>query len=210
MTKISNRTTPMTGEIATSILLVPRMLIFAFRIGLGGILPKDVEDGSFTRRIPTSDDKLLQQLIGKKKAKAHIMAKQEAARPNAAAKAHQYSKQAAAKKATSDDEEEGRAATFKSKRQSNKEKKPSKVVDSDDEDEETRAKRLAAGGMIGEQKTQDPVANNQLEENPPQKEEEEEPQLAQPALKKAKAKPKSFLDEILAERSKKKNKKGKA
>ena len=109
------------------------------RIGLGGILPKDIEDGSFTRRIVTSDDKLLQQLIGKKKAKAHISAKQEAARPTAAAKAQQYRKQAA-KKEESDDDDEGRTATFKSKRQAKKENQQAKKVDSDDEDEETRAK----------------------------------------------------------------------
>lgn len=173
------------------------------RIGLGGVLPKDVEDGSFTRRIPTSDDKLLQQLIGKKKAKAHIAAKQQAARPGAAAKAQQYSKPAA-KKEASDDEDEGRAATFKSRRQ--KKDEASKVVDSDDEDEETRAKRLAAGANQKENVVTDAPADDK----PSQKEEEDqEPDVAQPASKKARTKPKSFLDEILAERSKKKNKKGK-
>ena len=114
------------------------------RIGVGGIVPKDIEDGSFTSRIRTSDDKLLQQLIGKKKAKAHIHAKQEAARPNAASKAQHY-KKLAAKKEESDDDEEGRAATFKSKRQKKKVKQEAKPADSDDEDEETRAKRLEGG-----------------------------------------------------------------
>lgn len=185
------------------------------RIGLGGVLPKDIEDGSFTRRIPTSDDKLLQQLIGKKKAKAHITAKQEAARPNAAAKAQKYGKPNVAKMEESDDEEEGRAATFKSKRQRKKEKPAPRVADSDDEDEEMRAKRLAADVKKEEVKEEVkdeviadvPVANQPFQKE--EEEEEEEAEVVEPAPKKAKAKPKSFLDEILAERFKKKNKKSK-
>ncbi|KAI4642684.1 uncharacterized protein J4E78_010013 [Alternaria triticimaculans] len=181
------------------------------RIGVGGIVPKDIEDGSFTSRIRTSDDKLLQQLIGKKKAKAHITAKQEAARPNAASKAQHY-KKLAAKKEESDDDEEGRAATFKSKRQK-KVKQEAKPADSDDEDEETRAKRLEGGTVkVEEGIPRDEVATEaQADAKPIKKEEEdEEAESTQPAPKKARAKPKSFLDEILAERSKKKSKKGKA
>ncbi|KAG9192967.1 hypothetical protein G6011_11701 [Alternaria panax] len=188
------------------------------RIGLGGILPKDVEDGSFTSRTRTSDDKLLQQLIGKKKAKAHIAAKQEAARPNAAAKAQQYKKAAAAqKKEESDDEEEGRAATFKSKRRRNEEKREVRKVDSDDEDEEMRARRLGGGVANGSvvkveegMEKEGTVADAQKEVELAKKEEDdEEAQVTQPAPKKARTKPKSFLDEILAERSKKKSKKAK-
>jgi hypothetical protein len=190
------------------------------RIGLGGIIPTDIEDGSFTKRIPTSDDKLLQQLIGKKKAKAHIIAKQEAARPQAANKAQRYGKPTAAKKEESEDEE-GRAATFKSKRQRKEAKKPAKV-DSDDEDEETRAKRLAAisntkdkvadGSAskeeVGDGVTEDaPVAKDA---KPREDDKDEEAKVTQPAPKRAKTKPKSFLDEILADRSKKKGKKSKA
>ncbi|CAN9090876.1 unnamed protein product [Alternaria alternata] len=183
------------------------------RIGLGGILPKDIEDGSFTRRIVTSDDKLLQQLIGKKKAKAHISAKQEAARPTAAAKAQQYRKQAA-KKEESDDDDEGRAATFKSKRQAKKENQKAKKVDSDDEDEETRAKRLEGGAVKEEEgaSKEKGVMEVQADTKPVKREdndEEAEADLTQPAPKKARTKPKSFLDEILAERSKKKSRKSK-
>jgi hypothetical protein len=181
------------------------------RIGVGGIVPKDIEDGSFTGRIRTSDDKLLQQLIGKKKAKAHITAKQEAARPNAAGKVQRYGKPAA-KKEESDDDEEGRAATFKSKRQKKKEKQEPKKVDSDDEDEETRAKRLE--GSAAQEKEEVPkyevTAEAQADVQPVKKEDDdEEAEATQPAPKKARTKPKSFLDEILAERSKKKSKKGK-
>jgi hypothetical protein len=182
------------------------------RIGLGGILPKDVEDGSFTSRIRTSDDKLLQQLIGKKKAKAHITAKQEAAlRPNAAAKAKQYAKPAA-KKEESDDDEEGRAATFKSKTQKKKEKQGGKTVDSDDEDEETRAKRLDGSAAKEEEgvSNKEVATKVQVDAKATREDEDEGAEAIQPAPKKARTKPKSFLDEILAERSKKKSKKGKA
>jgi len=181
------------------------------RIGVGGIVPKDIEDGSFTSRIRTSDDKLLQQLIGKKKAKAHITAKQEAARPNAASKAQHY-KKLAAKKEESDDDEEGRAATFKSKRQKKKVKQEAKSADSDDEDEETRTKRLEGGTVKEVEEIPKEVATEaQPDAKSIKKEEEdEEAEATQPAPKKAKIKPKSFLDEILAERSKKKSRKGKA
>ncbi|KAH6859101.1 hypothetical protein BKA58DRAFT_393564 [Alternaria rosae] len=182
------------------------------RIGVGGIVPKDIEDGSFTSRIRTSDDKLLQQLIGKKKAKAHITAKQEAARPNAASKAQHY-KKLAAKKEESDDDEEGRATTFKSKRQKKKVKQEAKSVDSDDEDEEMRAKRLEGGAAKEEEKVikEEVTAEAQADAKPIKKEDDDdEAEATQPAPKKARTKPKSFLDEILAERSKKKSKKGKA
>jgi len=171
------------------------------------VLPKDIEDGSFTRRIPTSDDKLLQQLIGKKKAKAHITAKQEAARPNASTKAQQYAKQIAAKKDESD-EEEGRAATFKSKRQKKKEKQTPRNVDSDDEDEESRAKRLAATAKNEDQTKEVIITDTQVDDKTTQSK-DDEAEVAPPAPKRIKTKPKSFLDEILAERSKKKSNKGK-
>jgi hypothetical protein len=52
----------------------------------------------------------------------------------------------------------------------------------------------------------------QADAEPIKKEEddEEEAEVTQPAPKKARTKPKSFLDEILAERSKKESKKAKA
>jgi len=181
------------------------------RIGVGGIVPKDIEDGTFTSRIRTSDDKLLRQLIGKKKAKAHITAKQEAARPNAASKAQHY-KKLAAKKEESDDDEEGRAATFKSKRQKKKVKQEAKPADSDEEDEETRAKRLEGGTVKEEGEVIKEEVTTQVEADakPIKKEDDDEAETTQPAPKKGRTKPKSFLDEILAERSKKKSKKGKA
>jgi hypothetical protein len=97
-------------------------------------------------------------------------------------------------------------------------------VDSDDEDEETRAKRLAtstgteevdghalAGASKNEKEDRapndEPVVKDQ---GPKEKELVAESEVTQPAPKRAKTKPKSFLDEILADRSKKKGKKNKA
>ena len=179
------------------------------RLGVGGILPKDIEDGSFTRRIPTSNDKLLEQLIGKKKAKAHLATRQDTKRPNAKA---QYGKRNIVKKEESEDEEEGRAATFSSKR------KKAKVFtsaatkeDSDDEDEESRTKRLAAGGdyrnanaaaaasTATEVKDEDAEAHKQAGST----------RSSKNVSGRGKMKSTSFLDEILAERSIKKKKKEK-
>ncbi|KAH9871722.1 hypothetical protein J1614_005978 [Plenodomus biglobosus] len=191
------------------------------RLGVGSMPPKDVADGSFTRRIPSSNDKLLVQLLGAKKAKAHIAAQREAARPNASAKAQRYGKPAVAKKEESDEEEEGRAATFKSKRaKKNADKKVVREIDSDDEDEEMRAKRLGASSNAnGEEVPNKGSVDAPAESEPPKEERGVESKAdtkvtdageVKVAPRKSKAKPKSFLDEILAERSKKKSKKSMA
>jgi hypothetical protein len=125
------------------------------------------------------------------------MAKQEAARPRAANNAQRFGKPTATKKEESEDEEEGRAATFKSKRQRKEGKKAAKV-DSDDEDEETRAKRLASKDA--------PAVKDA---KPKEDDGGEEGEVTKPAPTRVKTKPKSFLDEILADRSKK-GKKSKA
>jgi hypothetical protein len=97
-------------------------------------------------------------------------------------------------------------------------------VDSDDEDEETRAKRLATSTGTGEvdgqalagasKKKEDGAPNDEpvVKDQGPKEEEEQvaELEVTQTAPKRAKTKPKSFLDEILADRSKKKGKKNKA
>ncbi|KAH7380148.1 hypothetical protein BKA66DRAFT_371535, partial [Pyrenochaeta sp. MPI-SDFR-AT-0127] len=178
------------------------------RLGVGGILPKDVADGSFTRRIPTSNDKLLEQLIGKKKAKAHLAAKEAAARPNA--KAQGYGRPTV-KKEESEDEEEGRAAAFKSKKRKANVKAAvaADVDDSGDEDEETRAARLASNGNA---EPKEKVAIAALEVNNDKSgtdEEVEAPPVSKKLPSRGRTKPTSFLDEILAERSKKKKNKGK-
>ena len=171
------------------------------RLGVGGVVPKDVQDGSFTRRMPTSDDKLLQQLIGKKAAKAHLAAKQA---PKTTAKPQRYGKPTT-KKEESDDEEEGRAAMFKSKKPRPKKAQP--VVEPEDVDEETEDQAKSDLPV-------QPVTNNDREDVPakaplksaskPTKDDSSEEGDSKPAKK---PKTGSFLDEILAERSKKKKKK---
>ncbi|KAF2268114.1 hypothetical protein CC78DRAFT_530492 [Lojkania enalia] len=81
-------------------------------VGVGGQMLKEIEDGTFKRRTQTSQDKLLQQLLGAKAAKAHKAAKQ-------APKEHikpQKLNHSTTSKADDSDDEGGRAATFISKR----------------------------------------------------------------------------------------------
>jgi hypothetical protein len=168
------------------------------RLGVGGILPKDVADGTFTRRTIGTNDKLLEQLIGKKKAKAHIAAKQHAERLGAQPQPKQGRQ--VAKKEESEDEEEGRAATFKSKRR--RVVKPKLDLASDDD--------------VGEE-ARLPVAVEEKEqrETPALQEDDDlsdpGPTAAKPISKnsRGRAKPTSYLDELLAERSKKKKNKSK-
>jgi len=185
---------------------------------VGSILPKDIADGSFTRRVPSSNDKLLVQLLGAKKAKAHIAAQQDAARPNASVRAQCHGKPTAVKRDESDEEEEGRAAAFKSKkRRRATEKEVDRDIDSDDEDEEMRAKRLAAKREAVKNRDSDASLSEhkQPDEEPKAlgsrlEEPDADSETPKSPPRKTKAKPKSFLDEILAERSKKKSKKSQA
>ncbi|KAF2473118.1 uncharacterized protein BDR25DRAFT_312250 [Lindgomyces ingoldianus] len=88
--------------------------------GLGAAVPAHIQDGSFTRRPPTSDHRLLEQLIGKGAAKAHVASKQA---PRDKSRPQKLSKQSpAVKHEQSEEEGEGRASAFRSKRQ-----KPSKA-----------------------------------------------------------------------------------
>ncbi|KAL6706534.1 hypothetical protein ACN47E_005290 [Coniothyrium glycines] len=176
------------------------------RLGVGAILPKDIADGSFTKRAPTSNDKLLAQLIGKKKAKAHIAAKQEAARPGA--KTQNYGKPTVQKKEVSEDEEEeGRTGAFGSKRSKKLKSNPKITSDSDNEDEEMRAARLMKS-EVEEEAAMTPADDADIPEKTEQSlvAIDDETEEIKTTPKKAKIKPKSFLDEILAERTKKRKK----
>ncbi|KZM27037.1 uncharacterized protein EKO05_0005023 [Ascochyta rabiei] len=179
------------------------------RLGVGSAIPKDVADGSFTRRAPTSNDKLLEQLIGKKRAKAHLAAKQEAERASARQQPTWQQKKEEKKIEESEDEEEGRAAMITSKRQKTqqqqqkkKKNKPIVAVPKEEEDE-------VMGGLDGELK-EDAVAVTQDEQQESKKEESDDDVDLKPKkrVKKSRTKPTSYLDELLAERSKKKKGKG--
>ena len=83
------------------------------RLGVGAPLPQEAQDRSLLRRALASDDKLLQQLVGRRTAKAHIAARQA---PKAKARSQKAGPPvpATTKVDESEDEEEGRAAAFKS------------------------------------------------------------------------------------------------
>jgi hypothetical protein len=187
-----------------------------YRLGVGGILPKD--EGNFLKRKATTNDKLLEQLIGKKKAKAHIAAKEQAERLGAQSQP-KHARREVQKKEESDDEEEGRAATFKSKRRKVARPKPAPVSD-----EEDRAEADAPNSSVPKQDAPKVTAPDEPSEDAPQKEEPNETLIQEgddtnepvPVAKKPKsipsrtrAKPTSYLDELLAERSKKKKNKTK-
>ncbi|KAG9202732.1 hypothetical protein G6514_003984 [Epicoccum nigrum] len=168
------------------------------RLGVGSAIPKDIADGSFTRRAPTSNDKLLEQLIGKKRAKAHLAAKQEAERASARQQPTWQQKKEEKKVEESDDEEEGRAATIASKRQKNHGVKGAS--------KEKRAEEKVAAEVVvdeaskteeGEAVAPKDISDDDIDLKPKKR------------VKKSRAKPTSFLDELLAERSKKKKGKGK-
>ena len=165
---------------------------------MGSAIPKDIADGSFTRRAPTSNDKLLEQLIGKKRAKAHLAAKQEAERASARQQPTWQQKKEEKKVEESEDEEEGRAATIASKRQrkdgvkgASKEKRAEEKVAAEVVVDE--ASKIEEGEAVASKD----MSDDDIDLKPKKR------------VKKSRAKPTSFLDELLAERSKKKKGKGK-
>ncbi|KAF2793963.1 hypothetical protein K505DRAFT_200435, partial [Melanomma pulvis-pyrius CBS 109.77] len=181
------------------------------QFGIDAEIPKSIKDGSFTQRPLTSKDKLLETLIGKKAAKAHIAA-QQTTRKNATP--IKFDKPVRTPKpAESDDEDEGRTAAFKSKRQRTRKPMPMPMpVDLDmpeaqeDAPETDLPHRLANTG--------DNLEDATLENEPVvvpkrnQTEDDSGPENTNP-IRSRKQKPisGSYLDEILAERSKKKKKK---
>lgn len=175
-----------------------------YRLGVGSAIPKDIADGSFTRRAPTSNDKLLEQLIGKKRAKAHLAAKQEAERASARQQPTWQQKKEEKKIEESEDEEESRAAMISSKRQRTEKAKP-------------KAKAAKEQGVVvGEADTNEElkgdaaaVARDEQQEGNQEDSDDDIDLKPKKRVKKSKAKPTSYLDELLAERSKKKKGRGK-
>jgi hypothetical protein len=115
-----------------------------------------------------------------------------------------------AAKEESEDEEEGRAATFKSKRRKVAKTKPAPISDDEGDLEQDALKEAAQDQLVQEEDKLEPA-----EELPPTKKFYDDVEL-EPIIKKkkaipsrSKAKPTSYLDELLAERSKKKQNKTK-
>jgi hypothetical protein len=180
------------------------LLTYVRRLGVGGIRPKDLEDGNFTRRTLTSDNKLLTQMIGAKKAKVHLASNQQMTRLGAQPQP-KHGRPVAAKKEDSEDEEEGRAATFKSKRRKTVKSKPAPAPEDDSEDQQALPVQARDDGGEIEQAADNGKAEPPAAEEP---EEEERPATKPKSIpSRGKAKPKSYLDELLAEKSKKKKRK---
>ena len=151
---------------------------------------------------------MLENLIGKKAAKAHLASKQKHA---ATVKPQKPVKPAPAKEDS--DEEEGRASTFKSKRQRRTKPISANQEESDDEDEESRTLNIRSKKLKTTDQPPDTVQedvtmikglDDELDEENLDNKKENTP-LSRPP----RAKPKSYLDEILGEKAKKKKKKGK-
>jgi len=165
-----------------------------------------VNDSTLKRRELSSNDKLLQQLIGKKAARAHMAAKQQAGKQNPSApnSGIKFDKPVP-KKEESEDEEEGRAAAFKSKKKRKvitivPEQQESQEVDSDG------ANRATHPAVTTEEKTSE-IAGDRKRPKPSKDNDSESDAESRPRTK---PKSGSYLDEILAQRSKKKkNKKNK-
>jgi hypothetical protein len=175
------------------------------RLGVGGILPKEFENGSFMKRGLTSSDKLLEQLIGKKKAKAHLASKLQATRLGSRPQPKQGRREAV-KKDESEDEEEGRGSAFQSKKRRVVKPKQTAVKDEGDADEEHEMEGTIADPLVKDEED--------VEVSEVKKEEEEVDVIPVATSKKSipsrgRAKPVSYLDELLAERSKKKKNKTK-
>ncbi|KAH8732466.1 hypothetical protein GQ44DRAFT_183149 [Phaeosphaeriaceae sp. PMI808] len=167
------------------------------RLGFGGIRPKDIEDGSFTKRTHTSDHKLLAQLIGNKRAKVHIAAKQQAERFGTQPQP-KNGRGTTVKKDESDDEEEGRAVIFKSKRRRTNRPAPNAVEDEEKKEDETSAPQEE--GAEKKEPIVIPIQDG-VNDQPASK------KLSKQIPSRSKAKPTSYLDELLDERSKKKKSK---
>jgi hypothetical protein len=169
--------------------------------------PKDIEDGSFTKRTITSSDKLLEQLIGKKRAKAHLAAKQNATRLGAKPQQQKHDR-SHAKKEESDDEEEGRTAAFKSKRRKTAFPKPDSVEAEKEQDGDVVPAATNGTILNGKGEGHEETDHKQQVDG-----EDDHATLAgtRPKSIPSRSKPPatSFLDEILAERSKKKRAKNK-
>lgn len=165
------------------------------RLGVGHAVPKDIADGTFTRRAPTSNDKLLEQLLGKKRAKAHLAAKQEAVRASARQQPawQQQQKPVVQKDEESDDDDESRAATLAATGRRGEKPMPvpkSKITES--KSVESTKETVTAGVQDAPQQDAHDPSDDDIDLKPKKR------------AKKSRAKPTSYLDELLAERSKKK------
>ncbi|OCK82217.1 hypothetical protein K432DRAFT_230686 [Lepidopterella palustris CBS 459.81] len=193
-------------------------------LGVGAPLPKDITDGSFKRRELSSNDKLLQQLLGKKAAKAHMSSKVSPKLGSKPLKAPPHQED-------SEDEEQGRASAFKSKKQNTRKTQPKPTVSqitvgNDDEKEKegplvsvpfdvvapqspNSTAQIASGNKRPRAEEVDSSsASSDLEDEVPGMNSPNKVVLVTlPVNEGPKPKPANFLDQKLADRSKPRKKK---
>ena len=151
-------------------------------------------DGAFRRKKLASNDKLLEQLLGKKAAQARK--KTQGANGNAVGDSHVAVKQkpAAVRQAVeSDDEEEGRAASFRSRKSKARHAPAPAPPVTDPRDEEVQQASEGHGEELHADITVHDVQSLDIEDSEPEE---------RPRKKKAG----SYLDEVLGQKAKKKKK----
>lgn len=158
----------------------------------------DLPDGSFRRNKLSSNDRLLEQLLGSKAVQARKKSKEASksvsASRHAAPTQHTTRQKASVGVDNDDDDEDGRAATFKSK----KAKEFQKPAD--------------MNTMTNEERTQPDTDDDDAKDiAPSQTMGTEAPPVipSDTAQRATKRKPTSYLDEMLAQRASKKSKKKK-
>jgi hypothetical protein len=157
--------------------------------------------------VPTSDDKLLQQLIGKKAAKLHLEAKR-ASKHSANQAGHKSSKpQVATKKEESDDEEEGRASMFKSKTRKTTKVQPVELAIRRSEVNHTTTK---GSPSVPNYHRHEDLAKETEDLRADDESDADDGKMNKPKSKTQQSKAVSYLDQLLTERSKKKKKKTKS
>lgn len=176
-------------------------VLMVIRLGIGAPLPKDVADGSFKRRELSSNDKLLKQLLGKKAAKAAKVHPtiNSSKSPGLSQNLGSKPVKSPARQEESEDEE-GRASIFKSKRTKQK-----NILGSYSQDVqnplETISKKRGRLEMNGNDSDNTDDGDDAIKG---------EGSFSQPKLttagpeNKVLRKSTNYLDQVLAERSKKK------
>ncbi|KAF2280101.1 uncharacterized protein EI97DRAFT_110975 [Westerdykella ornata] len=176
-------------------------------VGIGAKIPENLQDDVFaqddffSQPLTASSEKLLQQLLGKKAAKGHIAAKQA---PQNVKTSRNGKPVKPTKQEVSEDEEEGRAAAFGSKRRKiAKSAEPSEAPDPPDSREHS---------LMMEENVDPASAEAELDSTRAVRSEKQVTKKdgvdgEDPITSGTKSKPATYLDEILAERSRKKKKK---
>lgn len=173
------------------------------RLGVGAPLPKEIAEGSLYRRRLTTNDKLLQQLIGKKAAKDRLQA---AKRPSSL-RTHSVPNPAKdIKPANADedsDDEKGRASAFRSKRTKAKPHDQHSSLLNDENTSQRRIKAMESLNSEGRPPRDSDDEGLRPKQKIPAKSESQRSQTNSGSSKRAV----SFLDEILGERRKKRKRK---